>query len=77
MFFVYHFFQFPIRKFFTRPLPLIAVMTITGKLLAELGLGATAQAIVEARANRSDALAFNRRELEAEREAVGQAELQH
>lgn len=39
----------PIRKFFTRPLPLIAVMTITGKLLDELGLGATAQAIVEAK----------------------------
>jgi len=37
----------PVRRLFTRPLALIAVMLLTGKLLEELGLGATAQAIVE------------------------------
>ena len=36
-----------VRKLFTRPLTLFAVMTITGKLLEELGLGARAQALVE------------------------------
>jgi len=39
----------PVRRLFTRPLPIIAVMLITGTLLKELGLGATAQAIVEAK----------------------------
>jgi MscS family membrane protein len=37
----------PIRRLFTRPLTLLAVMLITGNLLEELGLGATAQALVE------------------------------
>jgi len=36
-----------IRRLFTRPLTLFAVMTITGNLLNELGLGARAQALVE------------------------------
>jgi MscS family membrane protein len=38
-----------VRKLFTRPLTLIAVMIITGNLLRELGLGAKAQAIMEAK----------------------------
>jgi len=37
----------PIRRLFTRPLTLLAVMLITGNLLEELGLGATSQALVE------------------------------
>lgn len=37
----------PIRRLFTRPLTLLAIMLVTGKLLKELGLGATAQALVE------------------------------
>jgi MscS family membrane protein len=37
----------PIRKLLTRPITLIAVMLITGNLLKELGLGATAQALME------------------------------
>jgi MscS family membrane protein len=37
----------PIRRLFTRPLALLAVMLVTGQLLKELGLGATAQALVE------------------------------
>jgi len=36
-----------IRRLFTRPLTLLAVMIITGNLLKELGLGAKAQALVE------------------------------
>jgi MscS family membrane protein len=36
-----------IRKLFTRPLLLLAVMLLGGRLLKELGLGATAQALVE------------------------------
>jgi len=36
-----------VRRLFTRPLTLVAVMTITGNLLNELGLGARAQALVE------------------------------
>jgi MscS family membrane protein len=39
----------PIRKLFTRPLPILFTMLITGTLLKELGLGATAQAFIEAR----------------------------
>lgn len=39
----------PIRKLFTRPLTLLTVMLITGKLLSELGLGAKAQALVESK----------------------------
>jgi MscS family membrane protein len=38
-----------IRRFFTRPVPLIIVMLIGGTLLKELGLGARAQAIVESK----------------------------
>ena len=37
----------PIRRLFTRPLTLLAVMLITGNILRELGLGAKAQALVE------------------------------
>ena len=37
----------PVRKLFTRPLTLLAVMLLTGELLKELGLGATAQKVVE------------------------------
>ncbi len=37
----------PIRRLFTRPIPIIAVMLLTVNLLRELGLGATAQAFVE------------------------------
>ncbi len=37
----------PVRRLFTRPMVLIAVMLLTGNLLKELGLGATAQALVE------------------------------
>ena len=37
----------PVRKFFTRPVTLIAVMLLTGGLLKELGLGATAQSLME------------------------------
>ncbi len=37
----------PIRRLFTRPLAILSVMLITGNLLEELGLGATAQALVE------------------------------
>ncbi len=36
-----------VRRLFTWPLTLLAVMLVTGKLLKELGLGATAQALVE------------------------------
>jgi len=36
-----------VRRLFTWPLTLFAVMLVTGKLLRELGLGATAQALVE------------------------------
>ncbi|RLA03433.1 MAG: hypothetical protein DRQ45_02905, partial [Gammaproteobacteria bacterium] len=36
-----------VRRLLTRPLAIFAVMTITGKLLNELGLGAKAQALVE------------------------------
>jgi len=39
----------PVRKLFTRPLTLWAVMLLTGGLLRELGLGATAQALVESK----------------------------
>jgi MscS family membrane protein len=39
----------PIRRLFTRPIAIISVMLITGNLLKELGLGATAQAIMEAK----------------------------
>jgi len=39
----------PVRKLFTRPITIFAVMVITGKLIRELGLGATAQAIAETR----------------------------
>jgi MscS family membrane protein len=38
-----------VRRLFTWPLALLAVMFVTGKLLNELGLGATAQALVEAK----------------------------
>jgi MscS family membrane protein len=38
----------PVRSLLTRPLPLFAVVLLTGKLLTELGLSATAQRIVEA-----------------------------
>jgi len=37
----------PIRRLLTRPFPLLAVMLLSGSLLLELGLGATAQALVE------------------------------
>ena len=37
------------RRLFTRPLVFLAVMLLTGNLLKELGLGATAQALVETR----------------------------
>ncbi len=37
----------PVRRFFTRPLTLIAVMLLTGGLLQELGLGARAQSLME------------------------------
>jgi len=36
-----------VRRLFTWPLTLLAVMLVTGKLLKELGLGATAQALIE------------------------------
>ena len=36
-----------VRRLFTWPLTLLAVMLVTGELLKELGLGATAQALVE------------------------------
>lgn len=39
----------PIRKLFTQPIPLIAVMLITSNLLQELGLGATAQALIQSK----------------------------
>ncbi len=39
----------PIRKLFTRPLNFLAITMIVGILLRELGLGATAQAILEAK----------------------------
>lgn len=39
----------PVRRLFTQPVPLIAVMLIAGGLLRELGLGATAQAFVQSR----------------------------
>ena len=42
-------FRVPIRKFFTQPIPILLTMLITGSLLEELGLGATAQALVEAK----------------------------
>ena len=38
----------PVRKLLTRPLPLFATFLLIGSLLAELGLGATAQRIIEA-----------------------------
>lgn len=38
----------PVRKLFTRPLPLFATGLVTGALLTELGLGARAQRLVEA-----------------------------
>ena len=38
-----------IRNFFTRPLPVLAVMIVAGHLLHELGLGATARQIYETR----------------------------
>ena len=38
-----------VRRLFTRPLPLILTMTLTGNLLKELGLGATAQALIESK----------------------------
>jgi len=37
----------PVRRLFTRPMTILAVMLLTGQLLKELGLGATAQAVVE------------------------------
>ncbi|NOR19651.1 MAG: hypothetical protein GQ538_06140, partial [Xanthomonadales bacterium] len=37
----------PIRRLLTRPLAILAVMLLTGNILNELGLGATAQALVE------------------------------
>ena len=37
----------PIRNLLTRPIAILAVMVITGSLLKELGLGATAQALIE------------------------------
>ena len=39
----------PVQRLFTRPIPILLVMIVTGQLLVELGLGATAQKIVEAR----------------------------
>ncbi len=39
----------PVRRLFTRPLTILAVMLLTIQLLKELGLGATAQKIVEAK----------------------------
>ncbi|GMR15000.1 MAG: hypothetical protein BMS9Abin30_0614 [Gammaproteobacteria bacterium] len=39
----------PVRKLFTQPVPILLVMIVTGQLLVELGLGATAQKIVEAK----------------------------
>jgi len=39
----------PVRKLFTQPVPILLVMLVTGGLLQELGLGATAQKIVEAK----------------------------
>ena len=36
-----------VRRLFTWPLTLLAVMLVTGNLLKELGLGATAQAVIE------------------------------
>jgi MscS family membrane protein len=39
----------PVRRLFTRPMALLAVMLITGNVLAELGLGARAQSLVEAK----------------------------
>jgi len=36
-----------VRRLFTRPFPLLAVMYVNGELLRELGLGARAQALVE------------------------------
>ena len=38
-----------VRRLFTRPLVLLVVMLLTGRMLKELGLGATAQAIVESK----------------------------
>jgi len=38
----------PIRRLFTRPLPIFATGLVTGRILQELGLGATAQRIIEA-----------------------------
>jgi len=38
----------PIRRLFTRPLPIFATGLVTGQILQELGLGATAQRIIEA-----------------------------
>ena len=38
-----------IRKFFTRPLPIVLVMLVLSSLLKELGLGARAQALVESK----------------------------
>ncbi len=37
----------PVRRLFTRPMVLLAIGLVTGNLLKELGLGATAQALVE------------------------------
>lgn len=37
----------PLRRLFTRPLTILAVMILTGNMLEELGLGATAREIVE------------------------------
>ena len=39
----------PIRRLFTRPLPILFTMLITVTLLKELGLGATAQTLMEAK----------------------------
>jgi len=39
----------PIRRLFTRPFPLLAMMYINGELLKELGLGARAQALIESK----------------------------
>ena len=39
----------PIRRIFTRPLPICATGWLTGRILHELGLGATAQRIIEAK----------------------------
>lgn len=38
-----------VRKFFTRPMPVLMTMIVTGHLLDELGLGARAQALVESK----------------------------